>query len=84
MPAGCVPGQALDADKSGTVTLDELKAGLAKQGAAVPQKEVQALIDSMDADSNGSIDYDEFLAATVQMSQLQARAALNSRASPKP
>ena len=68
-----MPVQALDADKSGTVTLDELKAGLAKQGAAVPQKEVQALIDSMDADSNGSIDYDEFLAATLQMCQLQAR-----------
>ena len=56
------------------MTLEELKSGLAKQGAAVPQKEVQALIDSLDMDANGSIDYEEFLAATVQMSQLQVRA----------
>ena len=69
--APVTPGQALDADKSGTVTLEELKAGLASQGAAVQGQEVQALIDSMDSDANGSIDYDEFLAATVQMSQLQ-------------
>ena len=71
----CARAQSLDADKSGTVTLEELQAGLAKQGTTTTQKEVQSLIESLDLDANGSIDYDEFLAATVQMSQLQARAA---------
>ncbi len=63
--------QALDTDKSGTVTLEELKEGLAKQGSEVTQRELQALVESMDFDANGSIDYDEFCAATINMSQLQ-------------
>lgn len=65
--------QALDVDKSGTVTLDELREGLAKQGSPITQKEVEALMESIDVDATGSIDYDEFLAATMNMSQLQAR-----------
>ena len=64
--------QALDVDKSGTVTLDELREGLAKQGSPITQKEVEALMESIDVDATGSIDYDEFLAATMNMSQLQA------------
>lgn len=63
--------QALDADKSGTVTLEELRDGLQKQNSPVTQKELEALMASMDIDANGSIDYEEFLAATVNMSQLQ-------------
>ncbi|BDA50363.1 Calcium-dependent protein kinase 34 [Coccomyxa sp. Obi] len=63
--------QSLDTDKSGTVTLEELKEGLAKQGSEVTQRELQALVESMDFDANGSIDYDEFCAATINMSQLQ-------------
>ena len=53
------------------MTLEELQAGLAKQGSSVTHNEVAELIASLDLDANGSIDYDEFLAATVQMSQLQ-------------
>jgi len=65
--------QALDVDKSGTVTLDELRDGLAKQGSPITQKEVEQLMESIDVDATGSIDYDEFLAATINMSQLQVR-----------
>ena len=60
-------------DKSGTVTLDELRDGLAKQGSPITQKEVEQLMESIDVDATGSIDYDEFLAATINMSQLQVR-----------
>lgn len=74
--------QSLDADKSGTVTLEELKEGLAQQGSQVTQRELQALVDSMDIDKNGSIDYDEFLAATINMSQLQVPALLRAVPSP--
>ena len=58
-------------DKSGTVTLDELREGLEKQGSAITQKEVEQLMESIDVDATGSIDYDEFLAATINMSQPQ-------------
>ncbi len=56
--------------------MEELKEGLKQQGSAVTQNELQALVASMDFDANGSIDYDEFLAATINMSQLQARSVL--------
>ncbi len=58
-------------DKSGTVTLDELREGLAKQGSPITQREVEQLMESIDVDATGSIEYDEFLAATINMSQLQ-------------
>ena len=41
------------------------------QGSPITQKEVEALMESIDVDATGSIDYDEFLAATINMSQLQ-------------
>jgi hypothetical protein len=53
------------------VTLEELKEGLNKQNSPVTQKEVEGLMQSMDIDASGSIDYEEFLAATVNFSQLQ-------------
>ena len=43
----------------------------ALQGSPITQKEVEALMESIDVDATGSIDYDEFLAATINMSQLQ-------------
>ncbi len=67
----CDRPQALDVDKSGTVTLEELREGLAKQGSPITQREVEQLMESIDVDATGSIDYDEFLAATINMSQLQ-------------
>ena len=45
----------------------------ALQGSPITQKEVESLMESIDVDATGSIDYDEFLAATINMSQLQAR-----------
>ena len=76
--------QALDVDKSGTVTLEELREGLAKQGSPITQREVEALMESIDVDATGSIDYDEFLAATINMSQLQVGLPLLSPCRRKP
>ena len=63
--------ESLDVDRSGTVTVDELREGLRKQGSAVAAAEVEALLKSLDVDSTGMLDWDEFTAATLHQSQLE-------------
>eukprot|EP00494_Astrolonche_serrata_P030025 UN30292 len=47
----------MDTDNSGTITYEELKAGLAKLGSKLSEAEVKQLMDAADVDGNGSIDY---------------------------
>ena len=51
---GCM--QALDADKNGSITMEELREGMARQGSKVSQVEIQQLLAQMDADQSGTID----------------------------
>ncbi|KAJ1274051.1 hypothetical protein BS78_05G033400 [Paspalum vaginatum] len=60
----------IDKDNSGTITLEELKHGLAKHGTKLSDGEIQQLMEAADADGNGLIDYDEFVTATVHMNKL--------------
>nr|CAB3459088.1 unnamed protein product [Digitaria exilis] len=60
----------IDKDNSGTITLEELKNGLAKHGTKLSDTEIQQLMEAADADGNGLIDYDEFVTATVHMNKL--------------
>ncbi|ONM19937.1 calcium dependent protein kinase2 [Zea mays] len=60
----------IDKDNSGTITLDELKHGLAKHGPKLSDSEMEKLMEAADADGNGLIDYDEFVTATVHMNKL--------------
>ncbi|CAD6343979.1 unnamed protein product [Miscanthus lutarioriparius] len=60
----------IDKDDSGTITLEELKNGLAKHGTKLSDGEIQQLMEAADADGNGLIDYDEFVTATVHMNKL--------------
>ncbi|XP_062182617.1 calcium-dependent protein kinase 25-like [Phragmites australis] len=62
--------KSIDKDNSGTITLEELKNGLAKQGTKLSDAEIQQLMEAADADGNGLIDYDEFVTATVHMNKL--------------
>ncbi len=48
--------QALDADKNGSITVEELREGMARQGSKVSQVEIQQLLAQMDADQSGTID----------------------------
>ncbi|KAG9454951.1 hypothetical protein H6P81_007855 [Aristolochia fimbriata] len=57
----------MDSDNNGTITLEELKQGLAKQGTKLSHYEVEQLMEAADADGNGNIDYDEFITATMHL-----------------
>ncbi|AET00192.1 putative protein kinase CAMK-CDPK family [Medicago truncatula] len=62
--------KGMDTDNSGTITIEELKQGLAKQGTRLSETEVKQLMEAADADGNGIIDYDEFITATMHMNRL--------------
>ncbi|KAI9114725.1 hypothetical protein K1719_014423 [Acacia pycnantha] len=62
--------KGMDTDNSGTITIEELKQGLAKQGIKLSEQEVKQLLDAADADGNGTIDYDEFITATLHLNRI--------------
>uniref|UniRef100_A0A0E0C986 non-specific serine/threonine protein kinase n=1 Tax=Oryza meridionalis TaxID=40149 RepID=A0A0E0C986_9ORYZ len=62
--------KSMDSDNSGTITVDELRKGLSKQGTKLTEAEVQQLMEAADADGNGTIDYDEFITATMHMNRM--------------
>jgi len=60
---------ALDADGDGQLTATELREGLAKAGFKEIPSDLQAILEDVDADGSGVIDYTEFLAATLDKKQ---------------
>ncbi|PIN11173.1 Ca2+/calmodulin-dependent protein kinase, EF-Hand protein superfamily [Handroanthus impetiginosus] len=61
----------MDTDNSGTITYEELKAGLARLGSKLTEAEVRQLMDAADVDGNGSIDYTEFITATMHRHRIE-------------
>ncbi|XP_010060380.2 calcium-dependent protein kinase 2 [Eucalyptus grandis] len=61
----------MDTDKSGTITYEELKTGLARLGSKLTEAEVKQLMEAADVDGNGSIDYIEFITATMHRHKLE-------------
>uniref|UniRef100_A0A2P2N0X7 non-specific serine/threonine protein kinase n=1 Tax=Rhizophora mucronata TaxID=61149 RepID=A0A2P2N0X7_RHIMU len=61
----------IDTDGSGTITYDELKAGLSRLGSKLTEAEIKQLMDAADVDKNGTIDYDEFITATMHQHRLE-------------
>ncbi|KAJ7950013.1 putative Calcium-dependent protein kinase [Quillaja saponaria] len=61
----------IDTDNSGTISYDELKAGLARLGSKLTEAEVQQLVEAADVDGNGTIDYIEFITATMDRHKLE-------------
>ncbi|KAL3519470.1 hypothetical protein ACH5RR_017619 [Cinchona calisaya] len=61
----------IDTDNSGTITYEELKSGLARLGSKLSENEVKQLMEAADVDGNGSIDYIEFITATMHRHRLE-------------
>uniref|UniRef100_A0A0D9VN41 non-specific serine/threonine protein kinase n=1 Tax=Leersia perrieri TaxID=77586 RepID=A0A0D9VN41_9ORYZ len=62
--------KAMDTDASGAITFDELKAGLRKYGSNLRDSDIRHLMDAADVDNSGTIDYHEFIAATLHLNKL--------------
>ncbi|XP_068668702.1 calcium-dependent protein kinase 2-like [Aristolochia californica] len=61
----------MDTDKSGTITYEELKTGLARLGSKLSEAEVKQLMDAADVDGNGTIDYIEFVTVTINRHKIE-------------
>lgn len=61
----------MDTDKSGSITYEELKKGLAQLGSKLTEAEVKQLMEAADVDGNGTIDYTEFITATMHRHRLE-------------
>jgi len=60
---------ALDANGDGLLTLSELKSGLDRAGFRKTNSDLQWILEGVDADGSGVIDYSEFLAAALDRKQ---------------
>ncbi|XP_028760333.1 calcium-dependent protein kinase 33 isoform X1 [Neltuma alba] len=61
----------MDTDNSGTITYEELKEGLQRLGSKLTEAEVKQLMEAADVDGNGTIDYIEFITATMHRHRLE-------------
>nr|XP_043633422.1 calcium-dependent protein kinase 29-like [Erigeron canadensis] len=60
----------MDTDGNGSITYDELKTGLTKLGSRLSEAEIQQLMEAADVDKDGTIDYIEFITATMHRHKL--------------
>ncbi|CAK9265884.1 unnamed protein product [Sphagnum jensenii] len=61
----------MDSDDSGSISFEELKEGLKKVGSILMEEDIRQLMDAADVDQNGTIDYGEFLAATLNLNKIE-------------
>ncbi|XP_057436347.1 calcium-dependent protein kinase 26-like [Lotus japonicus] len=61
----------IDTDNSGQITFEELKIGLKKFGANLNESEIYDLMQAADVDNSGTIDYGEFIAATLHLNKVE-------------
>ncbi|KAG2489663.1 hypothetical protein HYH03_011775 [Edaphochlamys debaryana] len=63
--------QEMDADGSGSITVEELREALRKKGTKIPQEELERIMAQADISGDGTLDYEEFLAATMNLAKLE-------------
>ncbi|XP_028784881.1 calcium-dependent protein kinase 1-like isoform X2 [Neltuma alba] len=61
----------IDTDNSGQITFEELKAGLKAFGANIDESEIHNLMQAVNVDNSGTIDYAEFIAATLNLNKAE-------------
>ncbi|KAK7337340.1 hypothetical protein VNO77_17907 [Canavalia gladiata] len=62
--------KTIDTDNSGQITLEKLKVGLKTFGANLSESEIVDLMQAADVDNSGTIDYGEFIAATLHINKV--------------
>ncbi|KAL0338181.1 UNVERIFIED_CONTAM: Calcium-dependent protein kinase [Sesamum angustifolium] len=60
----------IDTDNDGTVSTEELKAGLQKFNSQLPESEVEMLIEAVETNGKGTLDYGEFLAISLHLQRM--------------
>uniref|UniRef100_A0A0A9DDI1 EF-hand domain-containing protein n=1 Tax=Arundo donax TaxID=35708 RepID=A0A0A9DDI1_ARUDO len=63
--------KAMDTKKRGMITLGKLKEGLRRCSAVFKRSEINGLMEADDNDNNTSINWEEFIAATVPLSKIE-------------
>ncbi|KAK4272656.1 hypothetical protein QN277_021177 [Acacia crassicarpa] len=59
----------IDTDNSGQISFEELKAGLKAYGANIDESEIHSLMRAADVDNSGTLDYTEFITATMNLNK---------------
>ncbi|KAG2601689.1 hypothetical protein PVAP13_5KG605500 [Panicum virgatum] len=62
--------KTMDTDNDGIVSYEELKTGIAKLGSHLAELEVQMLIEAVDTNGRGALDYGEFLAVSLHLQRM--------------
>ncbi|XP_011019101.1 PREDICTED: calcium-dependent protein kinase 13-like isoform X1 [Populus euphratica] len=60
----------MDTDNDGIVSIEELKTGLRSFGSQLVESEVQMLIEAVDANGKGKLDYGEFVAVSLPLQRM--------------
>jgi len=68
--------KSFDTDGSGTISIDELRAGLKLKSAGPAMDELRAIMKTIDIDGSGELDYEEFIAATLATSKQQSEESI--------
>eukprot|EP00249_Psilotum_nudum_P022482 c28533_g1_i1 orf=588-2150(+) len=68
----CDQFNAIDVDKNGTITLEEIKQALAKDKPwTLKENKALEILQAMDSNRDGLVDFGEFVAATLHVHQLK-------------
>ena len=76
VPLGTIPAmpwlcKTMSSCAATALQVEELRNGLKAKGQLIPEADLQRLVASTDVNGNGTIDYEEFLAATIHQSKLE-------------
>ncbi|CAL9205874.1 unnamed protein product [Musa hybrid cultivar] len=62
--------EKMDINKNGKITFEELKFGLRKLGHQIPDADVQILMEAVNVDGTGTLDYGEFVAVSIHLRKI--------------
>ncbi|XP_041027861.1 calcium-dependent protein kinase 13 [Juglans microcarpa x Juglans regia] len=60
----------MDTDNDGVISIEELKAGLRNSRSQLAESEAQMLIEAVDTNGKGTLDYGEFLAVSLHLQRM--------------